>query len=134
MDMMELRFRMMSMIGGSSMVGELSRYQKITVTPSENTQIEIIHTLGVLPKMVIVNGEPDFSGSVAYLSHGIFDQRCGNMLSGSTYVVNAYTVTTGSTSTSNSYAYMTDTTVRIRRTTSARYFDTGCTYTVELYA
>ena len=44
------------------MVGELSKYQKLTVTPESESYLTAQHTLGVMPKIVIVtcdsNAEP----------------------------------------------------------------------------
>ena len=124
----------MAMLGGSAMVGELSKYRKYTIQPGANTDITFTHNLGVVPKLVLLDGQPDLSGSITYITHGIFDQYCGGCLVGSAGTQVGYKTDTTAIGTTNTYLYMNDTTVSIRRASSARYFDTNCTYTVELYA
>lgn len=125
----------MAQMVGSAKVGELSKFQRVDVIPSTNLEISITHTLGVQPKIVILSSEQTFVSN-QYILGGVFDQQCGcvrcfNSEGGTT--TNSFFVLYGS-GTSNSYMYVTDTNITIRRATSSRYFDTSVTYTVDIYA
>ena len=117
-------------------VGEFTKYEQHKVTPSETSNLTVSHNLGVLPKLVMFNSTQTY-GSISYINDGVLNQKCGNartMASADTFSVNGFTVLTGTTGSSNSYAYFTNDSVVIRRATSAKYFDTNTEYTVDIYA
>lgn len=118
------------------MVGELSKYQQVKVTPSANTDLTFSHNLGVIPKLIIVDSNQTYV-STQYMKSGVFDQHQGAM---SFLDVNPsatgyyYTVNLNSTGTTNANIYVSDSSVSIRRGAATRYFDTNTEYTVDIYA
>lgn len=123
--------------GGGSGIGEYTKHQRVVVTPSDVTYLSINHTLGVVPKLVVVTSEQTFV-STTFMVSGVWAVGCGgsgvSFASGGGFVTNAYTVAANTTGSSNAYAYFNSDNVVIRRATSARQFDTGTSYTVDLYA
>lgn len=136
MDMMEMRFRMMSMMGGSGMVGNLSKYEKIKVTPSSSAELTGTFHLGVIPKIVIVDSDQTYVAT-QFLKRGIFGVDFGAMsfINGAdSEGAYGYTIKYNEIGTTNQTAYFSDTTITIRRGASTRYFDTNTEYTIEIYA
>lgn len=66
MDMMELRFRMMSMIGGNAMIGKLSKYETKSLTftnaGNDNNYVEI--PVSFEPKLFVFSGGTDTAGNI----------------------------------------------------------------------
>lgn len=123
--------------GGGGSVGELTKYQRAIVTPSDTAELRVSHTLGIVPKIVVFNSEQTFE-SALYIINGVLSDNGGggvrSFISGGGVGTNPYNVFIQAPSTGNSSAYFTDSEVVIRRASSARQFDTATTYTVELYA
>ena len=122
--------------GGGS-VGAFSQYQRVTVTPSVTEQLEVTHTLGVIPKLVIISSEQTYVEN-NFIKNGVFSPGNGgcamSLASDAGGSPNAYNVNTETMASTNAFAYFSDEKVRIRRANSARYFNTGVSYTVDIYA
>lgn len=72
MDMMEMRFRMMAAMGGSGMIGKLSKYHKVTVTRTSDTNDNAwwnVCSVPFEPKLVIFDGGEDAGG---HIINGVF--------------------------------------------------------------
>ena len=135
MELMDRRNALLQILGGSAVIGEFSKYQRLKVTPSENTNLTFSHNLGVVPKAIFVDSNQTYV-STTFLYAGVFSKDCGCMvnLSSNGGVVNGFNVRIDETGSSNSYCYMSSSSVVIRRATSAKYFDTNTEYTVDIYA
>ena len=120
---------------GGGGIGEFTKYQKYQGTPNSSTNITFTNTLGVVPKLVILTGDPqpEAGDETNYVQSGVFSQTegCVCMINSAK---TAYAVNIGTLSNSVGNIYMNADEVRIMRATSARTFLSTCTYTVELYA
>ena len=121
------------------MLGELSKYQRVIVTPSDGTYINISHSLGKKPKIIIFDSDQTFNGTNTYVVRGTLGNGCGGALTfdattGIANVTNSYLEVSEDNTVTNSRYYMTDSTVEIRRITSGRYFNTNVAYTIDIYA
>lgn len=123
--------------GGGGSVGELTKYQRAIITPSDVAELRVSHTLGIIPKIVVFNSEQTFESALYIINGVLSDNGSGSaksFASGGTYVTNPYTVFIQAPSTGNSSAYFTDSEVVIRRASSAKPFDTNTAYTIDIYA
>lgn len=135
MDMMEIRRRVLiAALGGEQMLGELSKYQKITgLTVSVSNSMTFTHTLGMIPKIIFVTADTEGSESTL-IKNIMLGQTGGHGVTGSN-AVQAYAVHIDYEGTiGNGNAKMDSTEVQIRQQSAARYFDVNDTYTIELYA
>ena len=121
------------------MIGELSKYQKITgVTTSDSAKLVISHNLGVIPKIIIVYPE-DANFGDNDLAYGVFNQIVGSMK----------TYTDPSVAGSNGGVYkrydeaaasaqrvfiLSTTQAEIRKASSTYTISTTGKYTAEIYA
>lgn len=127
---------MMSMASG---IGDLSKYQKITITPSSNLELSITHTLNVAPKIVIVScddtSEPYLSEG--YIRHCVFDSQMGayryHNKTNHMVVIGGCTLSNSPT-VSNGQYYISDSEIKIFQVTVNGQWSTSTTYTVDIYA
>ena len=131
MDMINIRRRMLLMMGVSNVIGEFSKYQKLIITPSDGNEIASSHNLGTIPKLIIVNGNVITLGD--FVSHVICDRDIGvGFSTGRTQSIWSVDITQIK-HTSGLIIYMSDAEFVIRRQGSNRLYDTAGTYTVEIY-
>ena len=118
--------------GGGSGVGGLTKYYTGTATAASSAEISFTHNLGSVPKYVSI------SINTSSQDNNIVDLfACDRLVGGSksgTGTKQTYDVVTGETGTLNGTAYLTDTSVVLRRATSARVISTTSSYTIEVYA
>lgn len=131
MDLMDRR-RMLFMIGGRSVVGDFSKYQRLTITPSDGNEIASSHNLGVIPKLIIVDGNIVTTGD--FTQHFICDNDIGCGISTNNNTAIWSIDTTQIKHTGGLVVYMNSSEFAIRRQSSNRIYDTAGTYTVDLYA
>lgn len=117
--------------GGSAGVGGLTKYYTGSVTPSSSAELVITHNLGILPKYVsiLINSASGDNNTVDAFT---CDQVIGVSASG-TATKAGYAVILNETGTLNATAYLTTSSIVIRRTTSGRTFSTSVSYTVTVY-
>lgn len=119
-------------------VGDFTKHQQVKVTPSDAKQISVNHSLGVVPKIVVVTSTQTYVSS-QFMFDGILMETCGGMrfMSGAgTFNGYYYPVEIdGSPSSGTTQkAYMSNSNVTIMRGASTRQFDTNTEYTVDIYA
>lgn len=122
-----------SQSGGSSSVGELTKYQKITnVIPSATNVLDVTHSLSAVPKLVIINIDTE-TESPNILEHIVLNQNVGGVTVGDGGVYGYAVVLSAPENTGNAVAFFSSSEVAVRRLGSSRYFSTENAYTVELY-
>lgn len=118
-------------------LGDFTKHQRFTITPSTQNQLSIEHTLGVVPKLVTFISNQVYDETLFVINGVLSNLGVGGVntfATGGSYTTYGYSVFLISPSTGNSSAYFTDEEVVIRQQSSGRYFDTSVTYTVDLYA
>lgn len=133
MDLTVIRRMIMSIKnGGGNVVGEFSKYQRLTITPSDGNEIAASHNLGVIPKLIIVDGNIVTTGD--FTQHFICDNDIGCGISTNNNTAIWSVDTTQIKHSGGLIVYMNSSEIAIRRQSSNRLYDTSGTYTVDLYA
>ena len=114
--------------------GEFTKYQKMTVTPTEATRLKSTHTLGIEPKVIIVTIDETLGSSSAYLEDGIFGDVNGAISTGDRTSNRSYKHEKTTSVIGHCAYYWDNTYFDIYRASSANNWSTTSSYTVELYA
>ena len=141
MDVMQIRRMLMSTIGGSAMVGKLTKYQKVIVNEtSDFNPLTVNHSLGMKPKFISITCAEDASARQA---NGSMLEFVGNDRIGGSLATNSSTgqatqraglscVESGSAVQPNFLSN--DTQISIPRQGSSYSWKANTDYIVELYA
>lgn len=131
---MLMRRRLMMMLGGNAeMLGELSKYQQVKITATATAELSVTHTLGVVPKIVIVDSEltatNKIRGFVGNEFAGVARYTTGTSGGGLFY----YIVTSWE-SPDNARFYWDENEIHIRQASNTRNWNVNTEYTVHIYA
>ena len=119
-------------------VEELTKYQKITgVYPDSNSSISFTHSLGVVPKFIVVKNENDQYSTTVKDFYFLADGFCG----GSTYynsnnvlTAHGFLFASGVTSSDQAKYYFDASGGIISKFSNAIKWDTNSSYSIEVYA
>lgn len=117
-------------------VGEFTKYQRTSATPTDVGNLAFSHNLGVVPKLIIVSSQQTYV-STQYMTDGVINQKVGGFryMSGeSTYGNYYYVVEIDGSGTTTQKAYISSTNVTIYKGAATRYFNKNTEYTIDLYA
>ena len=139
MDVMEMRFRMMAMIGGNEMLGELTQYAQRKITPNTLNYVEISNPLTVRPKIIIVSCADDSYAATTQNRYfdGVF--KLFGTGGGQAVYINSSLANTSASfmiddgSTSNNRIGVSNGIIRINRSSSAVGWSTETEYTFDIY-
>ena len=117
------------------MVGELSKYKKIVITPTSTASIEFDNPFEIDPKIILITVDPEYTGNTKYLN-GVL--RWG-VTGGMNYRASDSSLTGtimyyANESTSNARFGYYNGQIRINRYSSSVGWSTATNYTIEIYA
>ena len=129
---------MMQMIGGSEMVGELSQYRQVKVTPYATTYLMTSNPLSIRPKIIIISCDDDSPAATTNTNliegiiklYGISGGAVAYKNTSGNYTNGGYLVEDDSTSNGRCGIYDGD--IRINRVAGTTW-STSTEYTLDIY-
>ena len=122
------------------MVGELSQYRQVKVTPDNSGYLTVSNPLSIEPKIIIISCAADSDAAtgtnkliegIVKLFGGIAAGGIGYYNTSMTYVTSSYKCEDNSTS--NAIVGIYDGNIRINRYTAAILWSTETEYTLDIY-